>query len=204
VTHIRKIFFISIVFILIFVLAKEVSGSTVFFDMEFSKLGTAKVMDFRFTETDYETFFSDKGIGEYGVKILDKSNNVLYSEIFGGVDFTIQVNTENGVITKEMNSTTKNFRLLLPENSYSINFYKNEQQILSISLPDYICNNNLQCETDKGESEYLCPQDCPVEKPKTPIYVYIIIVLAIIAIIIGFLYKMKIGFFKRNQTINPS
>jgi len=204
VTHIRKIFLISIAFILTFILAKEVLGSTVSFDIEFSKLGAAKVVDFRFDETNYETFFSDKGIGEYGVKILDKSGSVLYSEIFGGVDFTIQANTENGVITTEVNSTTKSFRLLLPENSYSINFYKGEQQLLSVPLSDYICNKNLQCETDKGESEYLCPQDCPVEKPKTPIYIYIIIALVAIAIAIGFLYKMRTSFFNQNQAISPS
>jgi len=160
VIHIRKICFILVVSLFILILFKETQGSTIFVEVEFLKAGTARLTDFQYNEKNYDYFFTGKGFGEYYVKILDKNKNVLYSEKFGGMDFVIQKNTETGIVTEEVDKIDKSFRLLLPDNSYFINFYKNEEELLSITLPNRLCNNDNKCDADKGESEYLCPTDC--------------------------------------------
>lgn len=159
--HTRKIFFIIISFLCIAISLKETYAFTASVEIEFSKLGTAKLVSFSITEKNYDYFFTGKGFGNYSVKILDKDNKILYSEKFGGLDFIIQKYTETDIITEEVDYINKSFRLFLPDNFYLIKFYKEDNELVSISLPDYICNNNLECESDKGESEYLCPQDCP-------------------------------------------
>jgi len=215
---IRKKYFIIISFIFFVILLKSSYASTVFVDIEFYKNNTASLSYFTFTKENYDNFFSNKGSGEYYVKILDKNENMLYSEKFGGMIFEIQKNTETGVITEEVDKISRNFRLLLPNNSYFIKFYKNQQKIFSISLADNICNGNHDCDTIIGESGYLCPGDCscgnkkcesefgethescPSDCPSQPIstpqyynYIYIGSAVVIILLVIIFLLKIRRG-----------
>jgi hypothetical protein len=142
-------------------LVKNCLAYTAFVEIEFSKSDTARVVDFSITKRNFDYFFTGKGFGNYSIKILDEEGKTLYSEIFGGLDFVLQKYTETGYITEEIDYINKSFRLFLPDNSYFIKFYKEDKEMVSISLPNYVCNNNLKCESDKGESGYLCPRDCP-------------------------------------------
>jgi len=84
-------------------------------------------------------------------------------------------------------------RLPYFSNADHIFFYHGEKTILKIDLqPRPVCGNNI-CETTLGENSENCPQDCPVEKPKTSIYVYLIIIGIIIAVIALFLYQIRVA-----------
>jgi len=147
----------------LFILLNSAFADTIFIQIEFFKNRTAKLVDFYYTPKNFETFFSGKGFGEYRIEIWDKYEKILYSEKFGGLNFEIMGYNESGeFVVEDTESTTKSFRLNLPENSYFIIFYYNEEKILNLSLPNYICNNNNLCEEDRGESKYLCPEDCEI------------------------------------------
>ena len=127
--------------------------------IEFYSNDSAILKEYYFTTENFANFLPYQGVGDYFVKILDKNNSVLFYEKFN-VLFYIQIQKETEVTYKEVNSSIVSLRLYLPSESYSIKFYKEEKEILSLFLPDLICNKNNICEREKGEDEYLCPKEC--------------------------------------------
>jgi archaellum component FlaF (FlaF/FlaG flagellin family) len=152
--------------ILIIAFLYPVKASTLDLTIEFFKNDTALLKEWYFTTENFATFLPFQGSGDYQVKILDKNGTVLFSEKFN-ILFLLQINQENDIITKELNSSIANFRLYLPPKSFSVRVYKKEKEILSLNLSEIICNGNKICEREKGEDEYLCPNECLVVVQKT-------------------------------------
>lgn len=163
--HKKYAIILSIIFLgTSFFLLKLVYASTVFLEVDFYKSDKAELTYIQFSEESYDNFFSSKGYGNYSVKILNKDGIEIYSEKFGGLIFVRQATTETGVIEQEIEKVGKNFRLLLPTDSYFIKFYKNNVEILSVKLSDYTCNNDSICNSTNGENSINCPDDCKVEQ----------------------------------------
>jgi hypothetical protein len=141
-------------------------ASTLSLTIEFYKNDTAIVKDYYFTTENFATFLPYQATGDYSVKIFDKNNSLLFSEKFN-VLFLIQIYKESEIINEEINSTISNLRLYLPPKSFFIKFYRNEKEILPLTLSDFVCNKNNLCEKERGEDEYLCPSECLtlVQKP---------------------------------------
>jgi hypothetical protein len=134
-------------------------ASTLSLTIEFYKNDTAIVKDYYFTTENFATFLPYQATGDYSVKIFDKNNSLLFSEKFN-VLFLIQIYGESGIMNEEINSTVSNLRLYLPPKSFFIKFYRGEREMLSLNLPDFVCNKNDICEKERGEDEYLCPSEC--------------------------------------------
>jgi hypothetical protein len=143
-----------------------VKASTLSLTIEFYKNDTAILKDYYFTTENFATFLPYQATGDYSVKIFDKNNSLLFSEKFN-VLFLIQIYGDNDIISEEINSTVSNLRLYLPPKSFFIKFYRNEKEILSLTLSDFVCKKNNICEKEMGEDEYLCPSECLIltQKP---------------------------------------
>ena len=145
--------------ILIIAFLYPAKASTLDLTIEFFKNDTALLKELYFTVENFATFLPFQGSGDYQVKIFDKNGTVLFSEKFN-ILFLLQINQENNIIIKELNSSIATLRLYLPPKSFSLGVYKREKEILSLNLSEIICNNNKICEREKGEDEYLCPNEC--------------------------------------------
>jgi len=163
----------KIFYLLILTIASlyPVEASTIELTIEFFRNDSALVKDWYFTTENFATFLPLQGSGDYEVKIFDKNFNPLFSEKFN-VLFILQINRYNEtsqsieIVTEELNSTTVSMRLYLPPKSFYVKFYKKEKEILSLNLSEIVCNNNKICEEGRGESEYLCPNECIVLSQK--------------------------------------
>lgn len=152
----KDLMFILVLLTFIF---NPTKANSISLTIEFYSNNSAILKEYYITTENFANFLPYQGVGDYFVKILDKNNSVLFTEKFN-VLFYIQIQKETGVEYKEVNSSIVSLRLYLPPKSYSIRFYKKEKEILSLFLPDLICNRNNICEREKGEDEYLCSKEC--------------------------------------------
>ena len=164
---IQRVSKVVYLFILLVAFSYPVKASTLELTIEFFKNDTAFIKEWHFTLENFATFLPLQGIGDYQVKILDRNFTLLFSEKFN-VLFILQINRYNEtsqsieIVTEELNSTIVSMRLYLPPKSFYVKFYKKEKEILSLNLSEIVCNNNKICEEERGESEYLCPNECIV------------------------------------------
>jgi len=124
----------------------------------------------------------------YSLQLVSTKNAIVFSEDFD-VNFLIFTDPP-----KILNETTliKKIPCLESEATTLRIFSKKDNEIIFVTnLSDYICNKNNLCESSLGESYYNCPNDCP--QIKTPIYVYLVIIAAIIMIVIFLIYKIRVA-----------
>lgn len=92
--------------------------------------------------------------GDYKIEILDDRNEILYSVPF---DVKFHILTEPPM---EVNESLIYVRLPWQEKFSTVRFYHLDKLMHTVNLSDYLCNNNHKCESEKGESVFLCPMDC--------------------------------------------
>lgn len=214
----KKYIFLIAIFIFWNIFLIEARAEEVLFLMfTMYKNDTLSVSDLRVTDAPV---LLPQDTGNYSIEITDSTDKIIFSS---------KMDVQFIILTDPPTETDESLMLLkIPwnESMAKVKFYHLGNLISVIEIcnknyqcessrgentincpqdckPSAVCGNKI-CEKDLGETSSNCPEDCTYEKPKTPIYIYIIIFVVIIAAIIGFLYKMKIGFFKQNQGISTS
>jgi len=100
----------------------------------------------------------------YYIEILSNERKVLIRENLP-IYFTLAVFRESKAETKspfplQLDEIVIDLRLPYFENGKWIAIYHLDKKIFEMDLSQYLCNNNGKCEENRGETLYICPNDC--------------------------------------------
>lgn len=176
------------------------------------KNDTVELLDFKISEGTV-SLFHEAGEPNYNIKIISTDKKVLFSQNMH-ISFYAAPDAYGNISVPLVELEKQHIYLKLPffSNGEKIELYHDGKLIFQYIIK--WCNKNGICESDKnenyincfddchcgnnicdkivGETFANCPQDCPAEKPKTLVYIYLIIIGVIVAIIAFFLYKIKV------------
>lgn len=150
----RKLFYISLIVIFLFSFSLAHAESKVFIiEFEVDKNDNVTMKNI-ITREGLPTYFPM--LGNYTLRLLDKSNNVKESASFD-IEFYIVTPPPTPKIV-EINKSSLLIGLPYSEEAKKVQLLHNKKIIFERSIE--VCNNNTICEQSLGENFLSCPQDC--------------------------------------------
>lgn len=94
--------------------------------------------------------------GNYLIELRDKEGNSLYRN---KLQIRFLILKFYGPPEK-LNKSRIHLRIPYLEKTKEFRIYHKSQLLEKFDLANFICNENLICESNRGESNYLCPDEC--------------------------------------------
>ncbi len=136
------------------------------------------------------TVFYTPGTEEYQLFIRGEGNNTLVALTIPVVFYKFEVG--------EVNYSRAYHRIPWNDEYRTIRFLHNDTVIKEVELSGYICNENNICESDRGESELICPKECvsittttTIIKPGNMKTLIIFSIVGIVSAVVIYVWRLK-------------
>ena len=175
----RIIFGLTIILTLMVVITGTAYAKSVLFSFTIDEFNDVDIEEISVVEADVLLPEND---GDYELRILDSEENEIFSHDFNA--YFDESNTDYYTFFRlPMYKSHAEYRIV----------YKNEE-IQSVRLNTYLCNENDICESDDGETYILCSDECPepVQSGGSGFEIlYLLIPIIAVVIIIIFIIMKK-------------